>query len=192
MKVFLSLTLATLCLLIFTGCGAEKPLSPYNPMGLSSKVPPEAGSKFDQARVLWKNSDVCSDPQKAIALLDQAIKAFPTYGEAYLRRGMAKSELGLFDEAFDDATLGIRLDPTPEAYAIRGLISLRGKHAQGAAKDLEYSLSLNSSQYKAWNYYGDLELMEGNEKEACRKFSKACSNGDCSRIEAAREQGLCK
>lgn len=186
-----TLVLTFFALLALAGCGSERPLQPFNPMGLSKDVPPEAGSKFDQARVLWKNTDVCSNPERAIELLDQAIAAAPKYSDAYLRRGMASSQLGYFDDAFDDVTRAIRFSPSPAGYATRALVSLRAGQIKAAAKDLDHSLSLNSSQYQAWNYYGDLYLLEGDSREACRSYSRACSNGDCSRMEAAKEQGLC-
>lgn len=175
---------------------AEEP----NLMGLSGKLNPEAEMAFSQAHVLWKSSqafqtrspETCSDPVSAIALLDKAISLAPSFAEAYIRRGLAKSDLGEFESAFDDATTGIRLAPTSEHYAHRGLISARAGNYGAARKDLDYSLELNSSRHTAWTFRGVVGLMEGDMAAACGDFEKACSRGDCSQLEAAQKDGTCR
>ena len=188
-----------LLLLFLAGCAPQVPPKP-NPMGLSGTVDPEAETAFSQARVLWRSSqefqtrtpEVCSDPGAAIALLDKAITIEPGYSAAYIRRGLAKSDLGQHEPAFDDATIGIRLAATPENYAYRGLISMRSKNFIAAHKDLDYSLHQNASQHLAWTFSGVLALLEEDTATACANFGKACSNGDCSRLEAAKQEGICR
>ena len=161
----------------------------------SGKQPSEAEAAYAKARALWQRSaagEVCADPQQAVALLDRAISIAPKYGEAYVRRGLAVSEMGDFEEAFEDVTVGIRLAPTPEAYAYRGLILLRGRQPKAARRDFEYSLSKAPSQHLAHNLLGVLALSEENAKEACRFFANGCSNGDCFFLEAAKREGICK
>ncbi len=203
----LRLLLSSLALCLFLGaCGDKQPPAPaqaperQNLMGLSGKVSPEAETLFSRARVLWRGSqasssttaEVCSDPEEAVVLLDKAIALEPSYAEAFVRRGLAKSELGMREEAFADATTGIRLHPAPEFYAYRGLISMRARAFSAARKDLDYSLQLAPSQYLAWNLLGALGLMEGDPAAACRAFDKGCSAGDCSRFDVARKEGVCK
>jgi tetratricopeptide (TPR) repeat protein len=183
------------------GC-AEKaepvPAQP-NPLGLSGKISPEAETAYAQARVLWRSSpasssgaEICSDPAQAVALLDKALLLEPEYAEAYLRRGLAKSDLGDFTSAFDDATAAIRLRPSPEYYAYRALISMKAGHRAGARRDLEYSLEKDSSRHPAWTFLGLLDLLEGRPDDACAHFARACARGDCSRLEAARREKLCR
>jgi tetratricopeptide (TPR) repeat protein len=169
-----------------------------NPMGLSGKISPEAETAYSRARILWRSSpasstgaEVCSDPALAIALLDKAITLEPEYAEAYLRRGLAKSDLGDFAAAFDDATTAIRLRPSPNHYAYRALISMKAGHHAGARRDLDYALKKDSSGHQAWIFLGALDLLEERPHEACANFARACSAGDCSRLEAARREGLC-
>ena len=165
------------------------------PVTLPGKQPAEAEAAYAKARALWKRSaagEVCADPQQAIALLDKAISIAPKYGAAYVRRGLAVSEMGDFEEAFEDVTAGIRLAPTPEAYAYRGLILLRGRQPKVARRDFEYSLSKAPSQHLAHNLLGVLALSEENAEEACRSFSNGCSRGDCFFLEAAKREGICK
>ena len=193
-----------LLLVLCAGCaskGAPETAQPKsNPMGLSGKLNPEAETAFSQARVLWRSSqalqtrtsEVCSNPEEAITLLDKAISLEPGFAAAYVRRGLAKSDLGQHEAAFDDATAGIRLDPTPENYAYRGLISTKAKDYTAARKDLDYSLERNPSQHLAWTLRGVLSLLEGNDKAACDDFKNACSRGDCSRLDVAQQEGLCR
>lgn len=166
--------------------------------GLSGKYAPEAEMAFSQARVLWKRSsglstlgEACSDPEKAISLLNKAISIEPRYGEAYVRRGMAFSEQGNDEKAFEDITAGIRYAPTAEAYAHRGLVLIRSGALNAARKDLEYSLQKAPSQYLAHNYMGVLALSEDNAKAACESFKEGCSKGDCSFLESARKKKIC-
>lgn len=175
----------------------EEPKTPAF-TGVSGKYPPEAEMAFAKARVLWKRNststslgEVCSDPESAVAFLDKAISLAPEYAEAYIRRGLAKSDLGQNEQAFDDITAGIRLSPTAEAYAYRGLVLLRGNNTKAARKDLEYSLELNSSQHLARNYLGVLALSENNEREACKAFQNGCDQGDCSFLESAKKEKIC-
>ncbi len=160
-------------------------------MGLSGKLNSEAEASFALAHVLWRNSDICSDPRQAIDLLDKAIRLEPGYADAYLRRGLAKSDLRDWDGAFDDLSRAIRLKPTAEAYAYRGLISMRGGNALGARKDYERSLAMNPRQHRAWNFRAALSLLEGNREDACRDFARGCDNGDCVGLESAVSHGEC-
>lgn len=169
-----------------------------NLAGLSGKLNPEAETAFAQARVLWKGAlssastgERCSDPEKAVALLDKAISLEPKYAEAYVRRGLAKSEMGKREEAFNDVSTGIRLKPTAEAYAYRALVSIRGKDIRAAQKDLEYSLKKDPNQHLARNFNGVLALTLDSKPEACAQFQQGCSAGDCSFIEAARKSKIC-
>ena len=169
-----------------------------NPAGLSGKINPEAESAFAQARSYWERTfssvsavERCTDPKKAIALLDKAITLEPQYAEAYIRRGLAKSELGRREEAFNDLTAGIRLRPTAEAYAYRGLVSIRAKDVRAAQKDLAYSLEKDPKQNLAHNINGVLALMLDTRPEACAQFRQGCSAGDCSFMEAARKDKIC-
>ena len=182
------------------GCASAPPPEQPDLMGLSGKFNPEAETAFSQAHVLWqtsqalqsKNPESCSDPRAAIALLDKAIAIEPGFADAYIRRGLAKSDLGEYEAAFDDATVGIRLSPTAENYAYRGLISARARNYGAARKDLDYSLELNSSRHMAWTFRGVVGLLEGDAGAACGDFDKACSRGDCSRLESARQEGICR
>lgn len=175
---------------ILAGCGG-KAVSPHNPMGLSGKLNPEAEAAFARAHVLWDKSDVCSDPALALELLDKAISLEPAYAEAYLRRGLAKSALKDWDGAFDDLSKAIRLNPSPEAFAFRGLVSIQGGNYVGARKDLDRSLHLTSRQHRAWNFRGTLNRLEGHQNAACEDFTEGCDYGDCVGLDLSIKMGEC-
>ncbi len=176
--------------LIVSACGAKE-LPPNNPMGLSGRMAPEAEAAFGRARVLWNQQDVCSDPALALELLDKAIRLEPAYAEAYLWRGLARSDLRDWEGAFDDLSRAIRMRPTAEAYAFRGLVSMRGGNYLGARKDLDKSLDLDKRQHRAWNFRGTLNRLEGRWQAACDDFAEGCDYGDCIGLETARELGEC-
>ena len=200
-RFFLTMFVAILAISL-AGCAGPRSAGNVsggeNLAGLSGKLNPEAETAFAQARVLWKGAlssastgERCSDPEKAVSLLDKAISLEPKYAEAYVRRGLAKSELGKREEAFNDVSMGIRLHPTAEAYAYRALVSIRGKDIRAAQKDLEYSLKKDPKQNLAHNFSGVLALALDKKPDACAQFQQGCSAGDCSFIEAARTAKIC-
>ena len=175
---------------ILAGCGGKE-LPPHNPMGLSGKLNAEAEASFARAHVLWDKRDVCSDPALAVELLNKAISLEPEYTEAYLRRGLAKSDLKDWDGAFDDVTKAIRRNPSAEAFAFRGLVSMRGGNYIGARKDFDRSLSITKRQHRAWNFRGALNRLEGRQEAACKDFAEGCDYGDCIGLETSIKMGEC-
>lgn len=204
-EAFPLLSLACFFCLLCSGCGLlwEPEVDVGAPLPAVSEtsaaaVAPEARQAYEQALALWREggssvlaAERCSDPVEALELLDAAIAREPSFAAAYIRRGLAKSELGQGEEAFEDLTHAIRLEPGAESYAYRGLVSIRAKQARAARRDLEYSLSLNPDQSRAYNYLGVLELSNNNAAQACVRFDQGCAHGDCSFKEAARQEKIC-
>lgn len=185
-----------LCAALLAGCAAltpePEPVKPANPTGASGRHNAEAEQLFGKARVLWGREDVCSNPEQAVTYLDRALELEPTYAEALVRRGRALSELGYQDDAFDDLTRAIRLEPTAEAYAARGLVLFRTGNSAGALRDAEEAVRRNRRMALAWNVRGAVAYERGDMKAACDDFAKACSSGDCTGLEAARREALCR
>jgi tetratricopeptide (TPR) repeat protein len=173
------------------GCGAEETPAPLNPMGLSGKYAKAAETNYALARALWGNTEICREPQQAILYLNKTIELAPDYADAYMRRGLAKSDLRDWDGAFDDITKAILLAQKPEYYAYRGLVSMRGGNSLGARKDFDRSLEINSSQHRAWNFRGGLNILLHDFPGACADFKRGCSNGDCTGLESAKKDGYC-
>jgi tetratricopeptide (TPR) repeat protein len=176
---------------LLASCSTNDVSSPIDPMGLAGKYTKEAEANFAMARALWGNTEVCKDPKQAIIYLDKTISLAPAHADAYLRRGLAKSDLRDWDGAFDDVTVAIRLRQKSDFYAYRGLISMRGGNSLGARKDFNRSLEINSDQHRAWNFRGGLNILLHDYTEACSDFEKGCSNGDCTGLESAKNNGYC-
>ena len=189
-------------LVVVQGCSStpEKPQPRVvNPMGLSGQLVPEAERTYSQARVLWrenfvlraKDGEVCRNPQKAVELLNRTITLEPEYTPAYVRRGMAYSDLKQFDAAFADLSTAIELNPTAEHYATRALVSLKAGKKEKAQRDIKRALKADENKPVVWNTKALLEFADTNTEGACESLEKACSLGDCSRRNAARAEGLC-
>lgn len=185
-----------LCSALLTGCGLltpePEPVRPENPTGATGRHDAEAELLFGKARVLWGRDEVCSNPEQAVAYLDSALEIEPTYAEALVRRGQALSDLGYHDDAFDDITRAIRLDPTGEAYAARGLVLFRAGNLAGARKDAEEAVRRNARLAAAWNLHGAIAYENGEVEAACADFARACEAGECAGLEAARREALCR
>jgi len=171
--------------------GKEPASSPPDGRGLPGQRSQEVELLFAKAHVLWKG-DSCAEPQEAVRILSEAIAQDQDFAAAWAYRGLAYSELGKREEAFDDLTKGIRLDPKAEYYAGRGLVSLRAGVFSAARRDLDYSLKKDPKQHRAWNILGATALREGNAEQACGYLAKGCSNGDCEPLQRARKDGQCK
>ena len=181
-----------LAVFLLAGCAGKEPALPASDAsGLSGQRSQEVELLFAKAHVLWKG-DSCTEPQEAVRMLDEAIAKDPDFAAAWAYRGLASSELGKREEAFDDLTKAILLDPRAEYYAGRGLVSLRGGMLPAARRDLDYSLKKDSKQHRAWNILGELSLREGNAEQACQHYAKGCSNGNCEPLQRARNDGQCK
>jgi len=182
-----------MALVLLAACASQKDSAPSVPdaRGLSGKRSEEVELLFAKAHVLWKG-DNCAAPREAVQLLGEALAKDPDFAAAWAYRGLAHSELDKRDEAFEDLTKAIRLDPRAEYYADRGLVSLRAGVFSAARRDLDYSLKKDQKQHRAWNILGETALREGNAAQACEYYAKGCSNGNCEPLQQARKEGQCK
>lgn len=191
-----ALCVALTALLALPGCSLfipeKAPAKPENPTGVSGKYDPQAEQLFAKARILWKEGETCSEPEQAVDYLDEALNLEPDYAQALIRRGLALSQLGYAEDAFDDLTRAIRLEPSAEAYLSRGLCLFRQGNTAGARADLEEALRRDEGSYRAWTILGAVALKEEKDAEACAAFENACSAGDCAGIEAARREQICQ
>lgn len=139
---------------------------------------------------------------EAIIIYDKIIssKLFPILGTAYAYRGMAKSELGNYQDAIEDANEAIFLDPdSGTGYFSRGHVNLmyakykadQGKmrkarsRFQDAISDLTEAIKLNPKMAKyynlrGWTKYllGQVETQKGNRKKSKKLFQAAISDAD--------------
>lgn len=155
-------------------------------------VSPEAQSYLAQAMEYWTDSGECTAPEKAAALLDKSIEKDPLDTAPYLLRSLALSDLGYLNEAFDDATHAIRLSPTAEAYATRGLICLKQHHPEGAQRDFAYAEKINPREPLIYVYRAAGAFLENRRSDACTDLKHACDLGHCRPWNTAAANNLCR
>lgn len=182
---------------ILSGCALwpfseSAPSAVVSPPVSSRKYDAEAVQLFAQARAFWRPDDICTNPDQAVLLLDEALKKDPEYAEAFLWRGRALDLLGYRDEAFEDLTRAIRLSPSAMAYAFRSLCLFKQGNMQGARKDIDQALLMDPSWHRAWNIRGAIFYQEGDKDAACKDFEQGCETGDCSGLNAARKEQMCR
>ncbi len=121
----------------------------------------EAQKLFAKTRVMWDINEKCSDPALAMEYLDAVITMEPQYADAYMRRALAASELGYWDEAFEDSSRAIRLEPKADNYAYRGLIFMRQGNYTGSRKDLRKAQSITPRNVNAKVFLKQLDELQG-------------------------------
>ena len=176
-----------------TGCfGPDPAVTPPDPTGATGTRDAKAEQLYAKARVLWREGELCSDPEQAIVYLEESVHIDPRYSDAWLRLGLARSEAGQPEEAFEDLTRAIRLNPTADAYAYRGLVLLRQADTKAARRDLDQALRIQPDSQRALNIRAAVNLKENALEAACRDFNAACKAGNCAGLEAARNQNMCR
>ena len=201
------LALCVLSLLLLAGCGKMPFSLPFTgdkettPPSAEVRQPdrkatygvsPEAQSYLAQAMEYWTASGECTNPEQAAALLDKAVSADPLDPAPYLMRSLALSDLGYFNEAFDDATRAIRLSPTAEAYATRGLVCLKQHQPEGAQRDFAYAEKINPKEPLIYVYRAAGAFLENRNDDACKDLEHACELGHCRPWNTAKENKLCR
>ena len=161
----------------------------------SSPAPAVADTpELASIRALWQGAR-CGNPSEADARLTALLGAegtpAPTATEALALRGLARSELGMKEEAFDDLTAAVRQQPVPRNYAWRSLALWRAGNGRGARTDAQYALRKDKSQTVAHMVLGLTELQDGDTAMGCAKLRTACEAGECSGLEEARAGGQC-
>lgn len=135
----------------------------------------------------------CTDPQKAIEYLDEAIKLKPNYAGAFNNRGNIYCGLGQFKKAIEDYNQAIALKPD---YALAlgnrgGAYDYLGQHKK-AIEDYNQAISLKPDYTNAYVNRASAYLDDGNKALGCPDAEKACELGSCATLETARKKGLCQ
>jgi len=160
----------------------------------SSAPPTATGAVID----LYNNaltlcsSGKCTDPQKAIEYLDEAIKRMPDLAEAYNIRGNADGDLGQHQRAIEDYNEAIRLKPNyAHAYYNRGYTYGNLGQYQQAIQDYNETLRLKLENVSVYYNRGRAYFTQGNKDFGCADAQKACELGDCKLLEDAKSKKYC-
>jgi len=134
----------------------------------------------------------CTDPQKAIEYLDEAIKLEPNFSWAYNNRGNVYRDLGQYQRAIEDYDEAIRLKPDYDLFYVnRGNAYCDLGQYQRAIEDYNVAINLNPDSANAFVNRGNAYLSSGNKELGCRDAQKACDLGLCPALEAAKKKGDC-
>ncbi|MEI7752780.1 MAG: tetratricopeptide repeat protein, partial [Candidatus Omnitrophota bacterium] len=122
----------------------------------------------------------------AIRDYDMAIKLKPDFAVAYMNRGNAKTDLGLYDSNIEDQNMAIKLSPTlASAYSARGAAYHRKKMYDRAIEDYGRSLELDPKHVGAYVGRGNSYYRSGKYDVAIRDYDQAITmdpnNADCYR-----------
>jgi protein O-mannosyl-transferase len=131
----------------------------------------------------WKNS---------LVLYNHALNVTNNNFIAFSGRGVAYSELGLYQKALEDFNQSIRLKPDYSYnYFNRGNIyNIFGKYDQ-AIEDYNRAVGLKPDYAYVYINRGITFLKQNKNEPGCRDLQKACEAGKCKVLEAARRKGIC-
>jgi serine/threonine protein kinase len=136
---------------------------------LSKAQPPPAGDPYAQAESLLKSGAYAD----AVPYFSQAIAASPDY-RSYFGRAGAYQRLEKFDQAIDDYTQAIRLNPGGAmAYHERAVCLARLNQDDRALPDYSRAIDLSPGYALSWNGRGVIYLHLKNYEQAKADFSKA-------------------
>ena len=178
----------------FPAAPATEPVPAPNPVPTPelATAPGSANNLLNNAFALC-SSGKCTDPQKAIEYLNEAIKLKPDLAEAYNNRGKAYDDLGQHRQAITDYNETIRLKPDlADAYYNRGkAYGDLGQHQQ-AITDYNDAIRLKPDYAHAYNNRGVAYFMQGNYELGCPDAQKVCELGNCQLLEWAKDKRSCR
>lgn len=114
------------------------------------------------------------EPDKALALFDQALKLDPTSAAAHACRADALNDQGRFDQALAECDQALRLDPRlAAAHEFRADAYLGKRDFDKAARACAQALEIDPRQAGAYNDRGVLYTLQGKAARAVAEFTKA-------------------
>jgi len=114
--------------------------------------------------------------------------------ETYIKQGVANTKLERYNQAIEDFSQAIRLDPkNAQYYYKRGITYGNLNQHQRAIEDFNEAIRLNPKYAEAYSNRGFVYMVKlENKKKACSDWKRACELGDCKNLNLAIKKGLCK
>ncbi len=142
--------------------------STLSPPASKTQLPP-AADPYTQAEVLLKSGAYAD----ALPYFSQAIAASPDY-RSYFGRAGAYQHLEKLDQAIDDYTQAIRLNPGGAmAYHERAVCLARLNQDDRALPDYTHAIELSPGYALSWNGRGVIYLHRKNYEDAKTDFTRA-------------------
>lgn len=194
-----------ICIFCLSGCGLfsffdappSTPASPEKQVSPPAKQAPihpqrqQAEQLLIQARRLWEESTICSDPRKAAALLTQVLRAAPEHPEALRLRALAYKDLKYWDGAEEDATKAVVIEPDALNYAVRSLVFSESGNFLGAEKDARRAMVMDQTLPTVLIAIAQVYFYNNDTAAACRSLQAACDRGECNPWKRSRDSGMC-
>ncbi len=109
----------------------------------------------------------------AITCFDTALEKNPQYADAFFRRGLAKDNLGLTQEAIEDYSNAILIEEKPVFYNNRGINKAILGLYNDAIVDYNKAIELDNNYAIAYINRGYAYSEIGRLIDACKDFNKA-------------------
>ena len=107
------------------------------------------------------------DAKAALANYEKAIELYPSYVDAWVRKGITLYNEKEFYEAEVALTEAVKLAPnTFKTVYNRGKVRLASGHLEEALGDLDRAISLKPDHAKSHEYFGDALMRMGKEEKA--------------------------
>ncbi|RZJ72413.1 tetratricopeptide repeat protein [Flavobacterium sp.] len=137
------------------------------------------------------------DFDSAMKLYNQAISEHPNDHELYVLRGNAFEQMSQPQQAFDDFTTSIALEPkNPKAFMQRGLFLLHSGYPEQALEDVENGLKFVGNDAKLrnllWLTRGDSHLAMQNPDEAYKNFILVLDSKPETAVDIAAHLGVAR
>ena len=117
-----------------------------------------------------KESGEAGRHQEAVRFFSEAIGVKPRHGGAYVSRGWAFFQLRAYQEAFEDASEGVRLDPTiSRGFFIQALVLGLEGNLDGCLKQVEKALRMDSQAPGLWCLRGSVQLVLAQESTGAER-----------------------
>jgi tetratricopeptide (TPR) repeat protein len=114
--------------------------------------------------------------RERIRELDEAVKLYPDYAEAYTNRGVAHYDADDYPAALADFDRAIALNPDlVEAYVNRGVAREKSDDYKGALEDLNHAVKLNPNFATAYYNRGIVRTNRKDYTRAISDYNKAIS-----------------
>jgi len=109
---------------------------------------------------------------KAIAIIDDAVKAYPDDSRLYAARGAIYMNKGDIDSALGDFDRALSIDPNDDnVYTMRGIIYYKKRDFDKAMADCNKAISINRWAYEAYNGRGIIYLEKLEPDLAIKNFN---------------------
>ena len=110
---------------------------------------------------------------EAITMLNKAIALNPKFAKAYYNRGCYRLQSHSLDDAIEDFTQLIKLEPGSKGYMGRGYTYLLKKEYQKAIEDLSVAVLNDPKNANAFYYRGSVYTQQEKYTQALADFDKA-------------------